>query len=413
MVEPIAPGSDDGLHVLRHSTAHVLAQAVCDLYPGAKYAIGPAIDDGFYYDFDLPEPLHAGRPREDRPPDAADREAEPAVRPRGGLARRGAASGCADQPFKVEIIDGLEADEADEPARRPRATPSALYRNGDWADLCLGPHVPHTGRLGALQAHERRGRLLARRRDAPACSRGSTAPRGRPRTTSTPTCSGSRRPSDATTARSASSSTCSRSPRRSARGSPVFHPRGGLDPPADGGLLAPAPRGGRLRVRELAAHHEVGPVRDERAPRLVRRRHVPADGARRRQPVLPQADELPDPHPDLPEPHPELPRAAAAALRVRHGVPVREVGCGPRAHAGARASRWTTPTSSRRRSRWARSCARCSCSCSTCCATTGSTTSTSSCRPSPRARPSAPTRSGPRRPRSLRAGRGVDGPRRS
>ena len=57
VVEPIAPGSEDGLHVLRHSTAHVLAQAVCDLYPGARYAIGPAIEDGFYYDFDLPEPL--------------------------------------------------------------------------------------------------------------------------------------------------------------------------------------------------------------------------------------------------------------------------------------------------------------------------------------------------------------------
>ena len=59
-VEPISPHSDDGLHVLRHSTAHVLAQAVCDLYPGAKYAIGPAVADGFYYDFELPEPVHAG-----------------------------------------------------------------------------------------------------------------------------------------------------------------------------------------------------------------------------------------------------------------------------------------------------------------------------------------------------------------
>ena len=53
---------DDGLHVLRHSTAHVMAQAVCDLYPGAKYAIGPAIEDGFYYDFELPEPLVVRRP---------------------------------------------------------------------------------------------------------------------------------------------------------------------------------------------------------------------------------------------------------------------------------------------------------------------------------------------------------------
>src|SRR5436305_4580741 len=55
--EPVTADEPDGLHVLRHSTAHVMAQAVCDLVPGAKYAIGPAIEDGFYYDFDLPSPL--------------------------------------------------------------------------------------------------------------------------------------------------------------------------------------------------------------------------------------------------------------------------------------------------------------------------------------------------------------------
>ncbi|MGH3925430.1 MAG: hypothetical protein ACRDTT_21670, partial [Pseudonocardiaceae bacterium] len=59
-VEPVEPGSDDGLHILRHSTAHVLAQAVCRLQPGAKYAIGPPIQDGFYYDFDLPTAIGEG-----------------------------------------------------------------------------------------------------------------------------------------------------------------------------------------------------------------------------------------------------------------------------------------------------------------------------------------------------------------
>src|SRR5712691_10312715 len=56
-VAQVALSDAEGLHVLRHSTAHVMAQAVCDLYPGAKYAIGPSIDDGFYYDFLLPKPL--------------------------------------------------------------------------------------------------------------------------------------------------------------------------------------------------------------------------------------------------------------------------------------------------------------------------------------------------------------------
>src|SRR5438093_8336405 len=54
--EPISPGDPDGLHVLRHSTAHVMAQAVCSLFPDTKYAIGPPIEDGFYYDFELSQP---------------------------------------------------------------------------------------------------------------------------------------------------------------------------------------------------------------------------------------------------------------------------------------------------------------------------------------------------------------------
>src|SRR5439155_17876140 len=58
-VEPVDVRTDDGLHILRHSTAHVLAQAVCRLWPGTKYAIGPAIADGFYYDFALPTHLSA------------------------------------------------------------------------------------------------------------------------------------------------------------------------------------------------------------------------------------------------------------------------------------------------------------------------------------------------------------------
>src|ERR671922_284453 len=57
-VEPIEAASEEGLHILRHSIAHVLAQAVCDLFPGTAYAIGPPIQDGFYYDLDVPSPIH-------------------------------------------------------------------------------------------------------------------------------------------------------------------------------------------------------------------------------------------------------------------------------------------------------------------------------------------------------------------
>ena len=143
-VEPILPGEPDGLHVLRHSTAHVLAQAVCDLFPGAKYAIGPPIEDGFYYDFELEQPLTP----EDLPRiEARMREIAAAAQPfvREELTRDQALERFADQPYKREIIEAAEADEG---ATGPVVS---VYRNDGWQDLCLGPHVPSTDRLGAFK----------------------------------------------------------------------------------------------------------------------------------------------------------------------------------------------------------------------------------------------------------------------
>ncbi len=141
---PVLPSDDDGLHVLRHSTAHVLAQAVCDLFPGAKYAIGPPVEDGFYYDFDLPEPLST----EDLPKIEARmgelvRLDQTFVREE--LSRSEALERFADQPYKREIIESLDASEG---ATGETVT---VYRNDGWADLCLGPHVPSTARLGAFR----------------------------------------------------------------------------------------------------------------------------------------------------------------------------------------------------------------------------------------------------------------------
>ena len=86
----VVPDSDDGREVLRHSTAHVLAEAVTRLFPGAKYAIGPAIADGFYYDFELPDGQTFSEDDlgEDRGRDARDREAGSALRARGAVVRR-------------------------------------------------------------------------------------------------------------------------------------------------------------------------------------------------------------------------------------------------------------------------------------------------------------------------------------
>ena len=145
-VTPVTPDQAEGLAVLRHSAAHVLAQAVCDLYPGAKYAMGPAIENGFYYDFELPQAVSS----EDLPR-IAERMGQivAADQPfiRDEVSRQDALTRFADQPFKVEIIDkiGQEAGEVG------AGDTVSLYRNSDWVDLCQGPHVPSTGRIGAFK----------------------------------------------------------------------------------------------------------------------------------------------------------------------------------------------------------------------------------------------------------------------
>ena len=143
-IEPVAATERDGLHVLRHSAAHVLAQAACDLWPGTRYAIGPPIEDGFYYDLETPEPISEGDLEK---LDARMREIVAEDQPfvREELGREEALQLFADQPYKREIIEGLEEGEGVLGDR------VSVYRNGSWSDLCLGPHVPSTGRIGAFR----------------------------------------------------------------------------------------------------------------------------------------------------------------------------------------------------------------------------------------------------------------------
>ncbi len=144
--------SGPGRHVLRHSTAHVLAQAVTSLWPGAKYAIGPAIEDGFYYDFDLPGGAHftdEDLARIDARMREIIAEDQPFVREEHSIDEGLALF--ADQPYKVEIIQRVDQADAEEGAGESGVS---VYRNTpEFADLCRGPHVPSTGRLGhfALQ----------------------------------------------------------------------------------------------------------------------------------------------------------------------------------------------------------------------------------------------------------------------
>ncbi|MFM8906190.1 MAG: threonine--tRNA ligase, partial [Actinomycetota bacterium] len=151
-VSIITADSDAGRHVLRHSTAHVLAQAVLQLFPGAKFTIGPAIEDGFYYDFDLPggrtftdEDLVAISERMKQIVDAD----QPFVR--ADLSPKEALHVFADQPYKCEIIQRVTSGAADDgdAGEVGGGDTVSVYRNSDtFVDLCRGPHVPSTGRLG-------------------------------------------------------------------------------------------------------------------------------------------------------------------------------------------------------------------------------------------------------------------------
>ncbi|MFM7686698.1 MAG: threonine--tRNA ligase [Actinomycetota bacterium] len=151
-VSIITADSDAGRHVLRHSTAHVMAQAVTQLFPGAKFSIGPAIVDGFYYDFELP----GGRTFAEADLEAIEarmREIVKADQPfvRDELPADEALRVFADQPYKCEIIQRVtsgSADSDDEGEIGSGETISVYRNTPEFVDLCRGPHVPSTGRLG-------------------------------------------------------------------------------------------------------------------------------------------------------------------------------------------------------------------------------------------------------------------------
>ena len=142
-------GAAGELGPMRHSAAHVLAEAVLDLFPGTKLGIGPVIQDGFYYDFLLPRaltpddlPAIEARMRDsiaaEHPFEFSEMSPEDA---RAILVER-------EQPFKVEIIDDLRAASERDDTPMP---PTTFYRQGPFLDLCRGPHVAHTGLIGPFR----------------------------------------------------------------------------------------------------------------------------------------------------------------------------------------------------------------------------------------------------------------------
>ncbi|OEU98704.1 MULTISPECIES: threonine--tRNA ligase [Streptomyces] len=158
-VEPVEITGDDGLAVLRHSTAHVLAQAVQELFPDAKLGIGPPVKDGFYYDFDVAEPF--------TPDDLKRIEKKMQQIQKQGqrFSRRvttdeDAREELADEPYKLELIGlkGNAADAAEGASAEVGSGELTIYDNLDaksgelcWKDLCRGPHLPSTRQIPAFK----------------------------------------------------------------------------------------------------------------------------------------------------------------------------------------------------------------------------------------------------------------------
>ncbi|GIJ22636.1 threonine--tRNA ligase [Micromonospora lutea] len=157
-VEPVALDSPDGLNVLRHSTAHVLAQAVQDIFPQAKLGIGPPIDNGFYYDFAVDKPF--------QPDDLTklEKRMQEIIKSGQRFRRRRfdsldeAKTELAAEPFKLELIDvkgeGLDSSEVMEVGGGELTIYDNLTADEDkvcWSDLCRGPHLPNTRLIGAFK----------------------------------------------------------------------------------------------------------------------------------------------------------------------------------------------------------------------------------------------------------------------
>ncbi|HET8960956.1 threonine--tRNA ligase [Nocardioides sp.] len=159
-VEGVAIDSPDGRDILRHSTAHVLAQAVQDLYPDAKLGIGPPIENGFYYDFDVAVPFHPGDLEK------IETRMRKIIKENQRFSRRPVSDADAldelqDEPYKIELIGlkgaGDVAEAAEGASVEVGAGELTIYdnvnRKGEvaWSDLCRGPHLPTTKRIPAFK----------------------------------------------------------------------------------------------------------------------------------------------------------------------------------------------------------------------------------------------------------------------
>ncbi len=387
-VTPVSLDEPDGLNVLRHSAAHVLAQAVQDVFPEAKLGIGPPITDGFYYDFDVAKPF--------QPEDLStlEKRMQEIVKAGQTFRRREYRSldkakvELAGEPYKLELVDlkgDVDANEVMEVGHGELTHYDNLDRDGKrvWGDLCRGPHLPSTRFIPAFKLMRVGRRVLAREREEPAAAahlrHRVAVPR---RAQGVP--------------QSSRRGRAPRPPQARRRARPVLVPRrdrlrpgrlppqGRCDQAGDGGLRpaagtsrrassTSAPRTSARRACSTPPGHlpyykdtMFPPMHFEGADYYLKAMNCPMHNL-----IFKSRGTV-------------LPGAAAATVRVRVGLPVREVGRRARPDPGARHDPGRLALVRHRRAgRRARS-STCSTSCCPCCATSGWTTSTWSCRPGTR-----------------------------
>ena len=187
---------------MRHSCAHVMAEAICSLWPQTKLVYGPTVQDGFYYDIDLDEPI---RPDDFPRIEARMQEIVEADKPftRREMSRQEALEKLKGDKYKTDNIERADGDVI------------SFYSHGDngFQDLCRGPHVPSTGKVGSFKIMSVAGAYWHGDRDAEDAPAGLRHRLADARKTSTSTSTGSKRPRNAIIASSASSWTCSASAR--------------------------------------------------------------------------------------------------------------------------------------------------------------------------------------------------------
>ncbi len=147
-LEILTAKSDAALEILRHSTAHIMAQAVGRLYANVKFGIGPAIEAGFYYDFDLPERItEDDLPRIEEEMRKISAEQLPFCRQNVSIDEARKILDETGQTYKLELVEDLARGSDTQPA----VEQVSIYNDGDFVDVCRGPHIPDTSRLGAFK----------------------------------------------------------------------------------------------------------------------------------------------------------------------------------------------------------------------------------------------------------------------